>query len=78
MVSIDDLMTIEEIETGIGIAHVTGKEIEVILMGVMTVVVGIVVEAVVDKAPIAEVLEVRQSQVELSCLIASGFLVWNI
>ena len=78
MVSIDDLMTIEEIETGIGIAHAKGKEIELILTGVMTVVVDIVVEAVVDKAPIAEVLEVRQSQVELSCLIASGFLVWNI
>ena len=78
MVSIDDLMTIEEIETGIGIAHAIGIEIEVILMGVMTVVVGIVVEAVVDKAPIAEVLEVHQSQVEPSCLIASDFLVWNI
>ena len=83
MVSIDDLKTIEGVETAIGIAHVTGIEIEVILMvaariGAMMVVADIVVEAVVDKAPIAEVLEVRQSQVEPSCLIESDFLVWNI
>ena len=83
MVSIDDLKTIEGVETAIGIAHVTGIEIEVILMvaariGAMMVVADIVVEAVVDKAPTEEVHAVRQSQVELSCLIESDFLVWNI
>ena len=83
MVSIDDLTTIEGVETVIGIAHVTGIEIEVIHMvaartGAMMVVADIGAEAVVDKAPTEEVHAVRQSQVELSCSIESGFLVWKI